>query len=207
MNVLREVKGWDEYNVTEDCDLGLRLFLGGWRTRILDSTTWEQACPSLHHWIRQRSRWVKGYLQTYLVHLRAPFRLHRRLGLVNSLHFHLLIGAGSLCQLINPIYWLFTLVWVFTHSSALSAFFPGPVFVMAAICLFIGNFVFAYTCSIACVRRGVGDLAVYGLAMPLYWVLMSVGAWKGFLQLISRPHYWEKTQHLASPEPGKPAGT
>jgi len=57
------------------------------------------------------------------------------------------------------------------------------------------------------VRRGVGDLAVYGLAMPFYWVMMSVGAWKGFLQLISRPHYWEKTQHLASPEPvGGPPG-
>ena len=30
---------------------------------------------------------------------------------------------------------------------------------------------------------------------PLYWVLMSIGAWKGFIQLIHKPFYWEKTVH------------
>ncbi len=196
MEALRQLRGWDEYNVTEDCDLGLRLFYGGWRTRILASTTWEQACPSLPFWIRQRSRWVKGYVQTYLVHLRHPWRLCRGLGVFNSLQFHLLIGAGPLSQLINPIYWFLTLVWFVTRSTAFTAYFPPPVFVMAAICLFIGNFLFAYTCSIACVRRGFGHLAIYGLLMPFYWLIMSIAAWKGCLQLIHKPHFWEKTKHF-----------
>lgn len=207
MGVLRQLKGWDEYNVTEDCDLGLRLFCGGWRTRILNSTTWEQACPDVRFWIPQRSRWVKGYIQTYFVHLRSPLKLCRGLGILNSLHFHLLIGSTSFCQLVNPIYWILTVIWLISHDTAFSAYFPGPVFVMAAVCLFVGNFLFAYTCSIACVRRGVGHLAKYGLAMPLYWALMSIGAWKGFLQLFFKPHYWEKTKHFAQVEPPVSAAT
>jgi cellulose synthase/poly-beta-1,6-N-acetylglucosamine synthase-like glycosyltransferase len=199
MNVLRQLGGWDEYNVTEDCDLGLRLFYGGWRTRILNSTTWEQACPSLRYWLRQRSRWIKGYVQTYLVHLRQPLRLGRGLGIANGIHFHLLIGGTPFCQLINPVYWCLALLWVFSQSTAFSYYFPAPVFVMAAICLFVGNFLFAYTSSIACVRRNLGNLAIFGLLMPLYWVLMSIAAWKGCLQLIWRPHYWEKTKHFGTP--------
>lgn len=196
MDALRKLKGWDEYNVTEDCDLGLRLFYGGYRTRILASTTWEQACPSLPYWIRQRSRWVKGYVQTYLVHMRHPLKLCRGLGIANSLHFHLLIGSGPLSQLVNPVYWFLTLVWFATRSTAFTVYFPPPVFVMAAACLFIGNFFFAYTCSIACVRRGFGHLAIYGLLMPAYWFIMSVAAWKGCLQLVYKPHFWEKTKHF-----------
>ncbi|MDT8391974.1 MAG: glycosyltransferase family 2 protein [Lentisphaeria bacterium] len=200
LKALRALKGWDEYNVTEDCDLGMRLFVNGWRTRILASTTWEQACPSVPFWIRQRSRWVKGYVQTYLVQTRHPLHLTKKLGFVNSLHFHLLVGASPLCQLVNPVYWILTLVWFFTRSSAFTAFFPPPVFVMAAACLFIGNFLFAYTCGIACVRRGFGHLAKYGLLMPVYWAMMSVAAWKGCLQLINKPHFWEKTRHFEVPE-------
>ncbi len=205
LDVLQQLGGWDEFNVTEDCDLGLRLFHNGWRTRILNSTTWEQACPDLGYWIRQRSRWVKGYVQTYFVHLRDPLHLGRGLGIINSIHFHLTIGGTPLCQLINPIYWCLTLFWIISQETAFSAFFPAPIFIMAAICLFIGNFLFAYTCSIACVRRGFGHLAVYGLAMPFYWILMSIAAWKGCLQLIYKPHYWEKTKHFGSgPEPLEP---
>jgi cellulose synthase/poly-beta-1,6-N-acetylglucosamine synthase-like glycosyltransferase len=203
LNVLRQLGGWDEYNVTEDCDLGLRLYIQGWRTRILDSTTWEQACHDPFLWIRQRSRWAKGYVQTYLVHTRDLLGLTRRLGLVGSLHFHLLVGGSLLCQLINPVYWLMALVWLLFRPAGVDQFFPGPVFAMGALCLFVGNFVFAYTSAIACVQSGVGHLAKYGLAMPFYWVLHSIGAWKGFLQLITKPHHWEKTKHFS--EPAQPA--
>ncbi|NLZ63617.1 MAG: glycosyltransferase [Lentisphaerae bacterium] len=198
LDVLRQLGGWDEYNVTEDCDLGLRLFIAGWRTRILESTTWEQACPSLPFWIRQRSRWVKGYIQTYLVHTRDFWNVHRKLGFWNSLHFHLFIGGTSFSQLINPLYWFMTLAWIFLRPQGLDQFFPLPVFIMGSFCLFVGNFVFAYTSGIACVRRGVGYLAHYALLMPFYWMLMSIGAWKGFWQIISKPHHWEKTKHFAN---------
>ena len=197
LNVLRKVGGWDEYNVTEDCDLGLRLFAGGWRTRVLESSTWEQACPNLLFWIKQRSRWVKGYIQTYLIHTRDFIGLHKRFGLWNSLQFHLLIGGSFFSQLINPFYWLMTLIWLVFRPSGVDAFFPAPIFVMGSFCLFIGNFVFAYTAAIACVRRGAGHLAKIGILMPFYWLMISIAAWKGFLQLFTNPHHWEKTKHFA----------
>ena len=207
LEILKRLGGWDEYNVTEDCDLGLRLFTAGWQTRILDSTTWEQACPSLRYWIRQRSRWVKGYIQTYLVHSRSPLKLVCKIGIVNSIHFHLLVGGTPLCQLISPVYWLLAVLWLVAQPHGLDAFFPGPIFAIGALCLFAGNFIFAYTSGIACVRRGFGRLTKYGLVMPLYWILLSVGAWRGLLELMRRPHFWDKTKHFAEPAPAVSSGS
>lgn len=224
LDVLKRLQGWDEYNVTEDCDLGLRLFIGGYKTRMLDSTTWEEACPRLMPWIRQRSRWVKGYAQTYLVHTRDPIALTRKLGWKNSLHFHLLIGGSVLAQLVAPLYWLLVGVWLLLHSplqhwllvgltrlapdlverlhlatvltpEALSTFFPGAVFAMAALCLFVGNFMMIYSCVIACMVKGFGHIAKYTPLMIGYWFLMGLAAWKGCLQLLWAPHFWEKTTH------------
>ena len=197
LDILRQLKGWDEFNVTEDCDLGLRLFRNGWRTRVLESTTWEQACPHVGFWIRQRSRWVKGYIQTYLVHCRDFIGIHRALGFWNSIQFHLLIGGSCLSQLINPFYWLMTILWLVARPTVIDQFFPPAVYAMSAFCLFVGNFIFVYTSAVACVRRGVGHVAKYCIVMPFYWMLMSVAAWKGFLQLITKPHHWEKTKHFA----------
>ena len=121
----------------------------------------------------------------------------RRLGFVNSLHFHILIGGSPLCQLISPIYWILALLWLLMRPAGLAVFFPGPIFAIGAVCLFLGNFVFASTSAIACVRRGFGHLAKYGLIMPFYWMLLSLGAWRGFLQLFFKPHHWEKTAHFA----------
>ena len=66
---------WDPYNVTEDADLGLRLARHGFLTVVVNSTTFEEANSDLGNWIRQRSRWVKGYMQTWLVHMRDPWQL------------------------------------------------------------------------------------------------------------------------------------
>jgi len=197
LDILKRLQGWDEYNVTEDCDLGLRLFIRGWRTRMLDSTTWEEACPRLAWWIRQRSRWVKGYVQTYLVHTRDFGNLTRRLGIANSAHFHLLIGGAVLFQLVSTFYWLLVLVWLIFRPEVVGMFFPGAIFVMAALCLFLGNFAFVYASAIACMRLGFGSVVKYTPLLVLYWIVMSLAAWKGTLQLISRPHFWEKTQHLS----------
>ena len=192
---LRDLLGWDAFNVTEDCDLGVRLAKRRYATRTIDSTTWEEACSNLGYWIRQRSRWTKGYIQTYLVHWRHPFRLARELGLRKSIGFHLMIGGTPLCLLINPIYWSLTVVWFVCRWEMLAQLFPFPIILWALVCLFVGNFVFVYSCVLAAYRRGYYDLVRYALLVPLYWVLMSIGAWKGFLQLLYKPNYWEKTKH------------
>jgi len=192
---LRELLGWDPYNVTEDCDLGVRIAMSGYRTRIMDSTTWEEACSSLSYWLRQRSRWTKGYLQTYLVHLRRPLQHLRTLGFGKTLAFHLMVGGTSLCLLINPLYWFLTTAWFAFRFEAFSHLFPFPLILWGMLCLFAGNFLFVYSTMLATYQRGYYDIVKYCLAAPIYWILASVGAWKGFLQLITRPSYWEKTRH------------
>jgi len=192
---LRTLMGWDPYNVTEDCDLGLRLANDGYETRMLNSTTWEEACSHLGYWIRQRSRWTKGYVQTCLVAMRRPFAVLRRLGVSRALSSALMVAGTALCLLINPIYWVLTLLWLLFRWEGVSVFFPFPVILWGLLCLFAGNFIFIYAALLAAFRRGYYDLVKYALLSPFYWMLMSIGAWKGVLQLIFKPSYWEKTKH------------
>jgi len=199
---LRELMGWDPYNVTEDCDLGMRLARDGYETRMLGSTTWEEACSDLGFWIRQRSRWTKGYIQSYLVTLRHPFRLTRKVGFGRALGFTLMVAGTPLCLLINPLYWGLTLLWFIFRLQGMDIFFPFPIILWGLVCLFAGNFVFIYATLLAAFRRGYFDLVKYGLLVPFYWLLMSVGAWKGFIQIITRPNYWEKTRHGLDIEAG-----
>jgi len=192
---LREMLGWDAYNVTEDCDLGVRIYRLGFRSRMLNTTTWEEACSSLRFWIRQRTRWLKGYMQTYLVHMRRPMDLYKEVGLMNTIHFQLLIGGIVFSFLINPFFWSLALLWFLVRLEFLTVLFPGPVFVMGAMCLFVGNFGFAYASAVGCYKRGYYDLVKYALISPLFWIMMSYSGWRAFVQFFSDPFYWEKTKH------------
>ncbi len=191
---LIDLAAWDPFNVTEDADLGIRLHKAGYKTAMIDSTTLEEANSDLNNWIRQRSRWIKGYIQTWLVHMRHPARLLRQIGFKSFLSFQLVVG-GTFIFLLNPIFWALTTVFFFTEAGLIQQLFPSFIFYAAAFQLFIGNFVFMYLNVAGSVQRGYFDLAKYALLSPLYWGLMSIAAWKGFLQLFYRPFYWEKTVH------------
>lgn len=191
---LRELGAWDPYNVTEDADLGVRLHKAGFATAMIDSTTLEEANSDLRNWIRQRSRWIKGYLQTWLVHMRNPAKLLKQLGPRGFISFNLIVG-GAFIFLLNPIFWGMTTLFVFTHAAFIHAVFPPFAFYMASCMLFLGNFIFVYFNVAGSLQSGRPGLTPYALLSPLYWGLMSWAAWKGFLQLIYRPFYWEKTTH------------
>jgi cellulose synthase/poly-beta-1,6-N-acetylglucosamine synthase-like glycosyltransferase len=191
---LRDLGAWDPYNVTEDADLGIRLHKAGFRTAMVDSTTLEEANSDLKNWIRQRSRWIKGYIQTYLVHMRNPMLLMKQAGFKGFVSFQLLVG-GTFIFLLNPIFWALTTIFFITQAGFIQAIFPTSIFYLAAFMLFVGNFVFLYLNVAGSIQRGLFGLAKYALISPLYWGLMSVAAWKGFIQLITHPFYWEKTTH------------
>ena len=193
--VLRDLMGWDAYNVAEDCDLGVRLCRAGYCTRMLDTTTWEEACSDVRFWIRQRTRWQKGYLQTWFVHMRHPLRLLRELGPVNFLHFQLLIGGSTLSSLLNPVFWILALLWFFVRPDGVGSLFPGAIFALGALNLFLGNFFFIYVNLLGCYRRKFDSLAWAVLLTPIYWVMMSISGWRAFLQFFTNPFVWEKTQH------------
>ncbi|MDQ2832131.1 MAG: glycosyltransferase, partial [Chloroflexota bacterium] len=203
-SVLRELGAWDPYNVAEDADLGIRLHKAGYKTTVIDATTYEEANSDLNNWIRQRSRWVKGYMQTWLVHMRHPIALRRSLGTAGFLGFHALIGGTPLTLLLNPVYALLTTLWYVTHLGVLQSPFPSWVYWVAIVNLIVGNFAFTYTNMVAVGRRNLWDLMIWTAFSPVYWALMSIAAWKGFVQLITRPSYWEKTDHGLTAAPALP---
>lgn len=192
---LQELMGWDAYNVTEDCDLGVRIHRSGYKTMMLDTTTWEEACGSLPYWVRQRTRWLKGYIQTYMVHMRRPLELIRDMGLADFMHFQALVGGVVFSFLINPFFWFMAGLWFFLRYERLADLFPPMVFAGGALCLFAGNFGFVYAGAVGCYRRGYFDLVKYALVAPVYWALMSFSGWRAFLQFFANPFYWEKTKH------------
>lgn len=194
-DALIECGAWDPYNVTEDADLGVRVFKRGYRTAIVDSTTYEEANSQLYNWIRQRSRWIKGYIQTWLVHMRHPLKLIDEIGFKAFMSFQFVVGGTFFAALINPIYWMFTTLWFFTHWDFIQTIYPGVIFFIGAVCLYLGNFVFTYVNVAGAMRRGYYDMVKYALISPLYWGLASLAAWRGFLQLLRKPHFWEKTVH------------
>ena len=129
---LAELGGWDPFNVTEDADLGVRLHKAGLRTAVLDSTTLEEAPGDLGNWLRQRSRWSKGHVQTLLVHLRHPARLAARLGPGGSLAFLFVVGSALVPLLAVP-FWLLTTLWFLTDPHWLRDVFGPAIFQIAAV--------------------------------------------------------------------------
>lgn len=197
-DVLRELGAWDPYNVTEDADLGVRLTQEGYRVAVVNSTTFEEANGVWRSWINQRSRWIKGYMQTWLVHMRHPLTLYRRLGPVGFIGFQMFIGFPPFTALINPLLWGAFLVALLIGPTHVAALYPGPVLVLALFDLLIGNSMYIYFNIVAVTKRRWYGLIPWGMLAPVYWALHSVAAYKALIQLISNPHYWEKTTHGTS---------
>lgn len=194
---LKELQGWDPFNVTEDCDLGIRIFKQGYKTAIIDSLTLEEANSNLGNWVRQRSRWLKGYMQTYLVHMRNPFELIKNHGW-HAFVFQLIIGARISFMLINPILWATTFAYFAFYAyvgPAIEEVFPTFIFYLAVTSLIVGNFSYIYNYMIGAVKRENYSLVKYVFLIPFYWLVASWAAVIAAYQLIVKPHYWEKTIH------------
>ena len=139
--------------------------------------------------------------------MRHPVTLWRQLGTRCFFSFQMIIGGTVFAFLLNPFYWVLTTMWLLTQAGCIRHLFPGFVYYAAAFGLYIGNFTFTYINVAGAMRRGYYDLVKYALLSPLYWALMSIGAYKGLWQLVYRPYYWEKTVHgLDLPTPAARAG-
>jgi cellulose synthase/poly-beta-1,6-N-acetylglucosamine synthase-like glycosyltransferase len=191
---IRDLGGWDPYNVTEDADLGIRIARKKLRTSMLNSYTYEEANTKVWNWIRQRSRWIKGYIQTYLVHMRHPRKLRADLGWRKFALFQLTLGSSIFVVLVNPILWLTTALTILTP-----AIFPfslvDPLFYVCLFNLVVGNAFFLTTQVIAAAKERKYSLIPFALLVPIYWALISFAGWKGAIQLLTKPFYWEKTRH------------
>ena len=193
--VWREIGGWDEFNVTEDADLGVRLARNGYRTLILDSITLEEANSDVVNWIRQRSRWYKGYMQTMLVHLRSPVDLRDTIGVKATLRLINMTGGVPLTAAINLIFWFTMLVWVLGRPAFVAEVFPALTYYICLVLFIVGAPLSIFVGLVATQALGKPYLWWAALLAPLYWLLQSIAALKALYQLIFRPFFWEKTVH------------
>jgi cellulose synthase/poly-beta-1,6-N-acetylglucosamine synthase-like glycosyltransferase len=200
-DVLDQIGAWDPYNVTEDADLGLRIAASGYHTAVIDSNTLEEANSDAINWIRQRSRWYKGYLQTWLVQIRRPVKLFRTIGFRSFLRFNLVLAGTPVIAVLNLVFWLITLIWFLGQPALVEAVFPWYIYFPALVALVLGNAATLYMNLIALREDDRSDLLLAALTVPVFWLMMSVAAAKGCYQLIRNPSYWEKTVHGLTQRP------
>jgi len=187
-DVLSAVEGWDAWNVTEDADLGFRLWSRGWRLGVISRPTWETPPGGLDNWLPQRTRWLKGYMQTWGVHTREPWRLGWR----GAVALALTVGAGLVSAALHGL----SLAWVAaTVLVALIAGLPPETPALALSVLVLGAASAWLSCAIgarrAGVRYGPGDMIV----APAYWALLSLAFVHAAWRLVLDPFTWDKTRH------------
>lgn len=193
---LREVGAWDAYNVTEDADLGVRFVRFGYRSVMFASTTYEEAPARFGAWLRQRSRWMKGWMQTWLVHMRSPRKFWRDAGAGGFLTLNLIVGGNVLTALAHP----FLVGGVTISLAAIALGYPSPYLSGRFAVIHLAAIVLGYLASATIglaglARRGLLHTSGVLLLMPFYWVCLSIAAWRALYQLATEPHRWEKTEH------------
>lgn len=186
--------GWDAHNVTEDADLGVRLARRGWRTELIDCVTLEEANCRILPWIKQRSRWQKGFVMTWRVHMRRPATLLREIGPRAFLGLQILL-LGSVAQaLLAPLLWSFWLMALMLPHPA-DALMPAPQLV-TMVGLFLGAEAINIACAVWAVRGPAHrHLIPWAPALHVYNMLATFSAWKALHEVATRPFYWDKTEH------------
>ena len=194
---LREVGGWDAYNVTEDADLGFRLARFGYRAVMFSSTTYEEAPARAGAWLRQRTRWMKGWMQTWIVHMRSPRQLIRQSGLAGFFTLNLLVGGNVLTALAYPVLIAACLLEIGLTAAGSDAIemFADPFAGLHVATIAAGYLSTVAVCLIGLARRRLFHHAWVLLLTPFYWACLSVAAWRALIQLFRDPYRWEKTEH------------
>jgi glycosyltransferase XagB len=196
--LLREVGGWDPYNVTEDADMGLRLSRMGYRSDVLTRQTLEDAPVEFSIWMAQRTRWFKGWLQTWLVLMRDPARLLRELGPLSFVTFQLLVGGMLISALLHPL--IFVFLWL-GASAMLDA--PKNDLPAGVITLFVMDFVNILGSYLIFLGLGIGSMIDHEkrllgwrwVFVPFYWLMISLASWRAVIELKTKPFHWNKTPH------------
>ncbi len=196
VNILERVGGWDPFNVTEDADLGMRLARAGFVTGTIDSDTLEEANNNPLSWVKQRSRWLKGFLQTWLVHMRQPVLTLQELGWAGFWVFQAVTMGVFLSALAHPlflghsIYVLLSGNFIDTGSK-LSTLLAG----LNLAVLLPGYAVSMLLGQRALEKQGIANKRFTIATLPFYWFMMMPAAWLALWDFVFKPFHWRKTQH------------
>lgn len=192
--VLGAIGGWDAYNVTEDADLSFRLAALGWRIGYITPPTREEAVGTWTQWEAQRRRWMKGYMQTWLVHMQRPFapKNRRSMSLRRFLTLQITLGASLLAGLLHGLFLAAMVAAVLMGLNLAQSFTARPII--------WGTLIFSYSSGfmmgiVGAMRRGEPKLAFSCIMMPFYWPLLLMPSWFAVVELFTRPFHWAKTTH------------
>ncbi|WP_075220388.1 glycosyltransferase family 2 protein [Acuticoccus yangtzensis] len=203
-DALIEAGGWDPYNVTEDADLAVRLCRKGYRIAMIDSHTWEEAPVTVQAWLKQRSRWFKGFIQTWLVHNRHPLAFVREAGLADALVFHVFI-LGALTAAVAHCAFVLQLGLLLLGEPVLygQSIWLGGLQTLAIAVGYGTSFILGMQ-SIQ--RRRSGAISPFAVAwFPVYWVLMGAAVLIAIHDIVRMPHHWRKTTHGVAARPRRVA--
>ncbi|CTQ32361.1 Cellulose synthase 1 [Jannaschia rubra] len=191
---LERIGAWDAHNVTEDADLGVRLARLGYRTEIINTTTLEEANASPLAWVKQRSRWMKGYILTWAVHSRRPVQLWRDLGPRRFFGFHLMFMGSILNALLMPALWS-TVVIPFGVHHPIVDWLPGNGLLAIGIVMASGGLLSMSLAWIGCATPHHRSLRKWIPTLELYYPLATLAALKALQEIVVRPFHWDKTSH------------
>jgi cellulose synthase/poly-beta-1,6-N-acetylglucosamine synthase-like glycosyltransferase len=194
--VLREVGGWDPFNVTEDADLGLRLHRYGYQTKTINRPTLEDAPEELRVWTKQRTRWFKGHMQTWMISLRSPKLLISEIGWRSFFVSQIMLGGIVVSALAHPILMVSMIIAVTRHLLGEPTLqIATPLAVLDLINVALGYFAFMVLGCLC--ARGAEKTSIWKrvIAIPPYWFILSIAAWRALFQILHAPHKWEKTPH------------
>lgn len=191
-DVLRKVCGWDPFNVTEDADLGFRLWRQGWHLGVMTCPTHEIPPNALEDWLPQRTRWLKGFMQTWGVHTRHLGRLQ----LAGLGALVLTIGGTLASAAIHAlaVSWLLATVMI----STLAGLSPMPP-VFAISVMILGTAAAWLSGQIGARRAGVPYSANDMILSPIYWSLMTLAFAHAAWRVVAEPFIWDKTRHRPDP--------
>lgn len=206
LRVLRKLGGWDSYNVTEDADLGMRLARHGYRSRVLATRTYEEAPATFRAWLPQRTRWLKGWMQTYIVHSRRPSQDLQALGPRRWLGMHAHFAGIILSCLLYPFsIGLMSLQLYRGDLLRLDGSWIERLLLAAALfSLLAGHGIAILHAAASAVGRNRWGLLLQLPTMPIYWLLISLAAYRAMFQLARNPFHWEKTPHGQSRRDTRP---
>lgn len=192
--VIREIGGWDPNLGTEDAEMGVRLGRHGFLVEHLDSTTYEEANTRFWNWFKQRSRWNKGYMQTYIINMRDPINLLKQLGFWKFINFQFFVGGNVFFQLANLPLWLF-LGASLCFQEHVFPVYPKTILYMCWYNFLVSNAILLVSQFVATYHRKLYCLLPFVPLKLFYWLMMSFAGYYAVYELLVRPGYWYKTQH------------
>lgn len=194
-HILLELGGWDPYIGTEDADIGMRIYRHNYNTNCITSTTYEEANIKWINWFKQRTRWNKGYMQTYFVNMRDPINMIKEVGFARFINFQYFVGGNVFIQLSNLPLWLFLIGTYFHFINVGLTPYLRILFFLTFFNFLIGNVILLCSEFYAVYRRGMYNLLPYVPLKLIYWLIMNFAGYYAIIELLVRPGYWYKTEH------------